>query len=334
MLGMSESFVFQSLDQSAGISKQIQAIVGNKVPMKRITTELDDVFTRMYNQYKHVVTERAIAAFRKGEILICYSEDPSFNLPVCVPFFKYAKDGKVRVVINVSNYLKKSKIPNTTDQFYYEMKPTQLYTLLVSAYLYLDVFTPKGTVSPEAARIMSSLWSAMALKPLNKYLALKSNQDKYLFYRYCFAKFFCIYYLDIPEVAASEIALSASAKGAATHNPFIMEFESLNTDGKLYTDYGTFMHWILAPKFTAIKSGKLITKAGTADVITPSLYMKLFIDTYDFINIGCLISAPYFMFTLIGTYNKAFFGGDRAMEDIVFNENKNFVAKLMLQFTK
>ena len=331
---MSESFVFQSLDQSSGISKQIQAIVGNKVTMKRITSELDDVMTKTYNQYKNVITERAVAAFRKGQILICYSEDPKFSLPVCTPFFKYAKDGKIRVVINVTNYLKKTKIPNTTDQFYYDMKPTQLYTLLVSAYLYLDTFTPNGTVSPEAARIMSALWSAMALKPLNKYLSLKYNQDKYLFYRYAFAKFFCVYYLQIPENVAGEIALSASAKGAATHNPFIMEFESLNTDGTLYTDYSKFMHWILSPKFTAIKSGKLVTKSGVSDVLTPSLYMKLFIDTFDFVNIGCLISVPYFMFTLIGTYNKAFFGGDRAMEDIVFTDNKNTVAKLMAQLAK
>lgn len=332
MLNMSESSVFQSLDQSAGISKQISAIVNNKIQMKRITTELDDVFTKMYNQYKNVATERAIGAFRDGRIMICYSEDPKFNLPVCVPFFKYAKDGKVRVVINVTNYLKKSKIPNTTDQFYYDMKPTQLYTLLVSAYLFLDVFTPNAVLSNNACKMLSSVWSNMALKPLTRYLALKNNRDKFLFYRYAFAKFFCVYYLGITDKVAAEIA--ESAVGLDTHNPFVIEFESLDTDGTLYTDYNKFMHWILSPKFTSIKSGKIVTKVGVSGEITPSLYLKLFIDTFDFINVGCLMSVPYFMFTLLGTSNKAFFGGDRAFEDVVFGDTKASVPKIVLELVK
>jgi hypothetical protein len=59
-----------------------------------------------------------------------------------------------------------------------------------------------------------------------------------------------------------------------------------------------------------------------ADSLNRSAYITKFIEMYGFASLCSLSAYPYFLFTIISSFNWSRICNDRSLEDIVFYDNK------------
>lgn len=310
------------IDKGDNISAKIFRIIGGQSGSVILNDKLKKEFETLQRVYKEQVVLSFIKAIKDGNIILIKSNSDN-NLPTCLPFVKFKKGGETKLVINLTNYLSEKKDSDTGD-ITYSIDIKQLYVLCLSGYIYYKLLDENVSLSPLIIQISSTIWSRMFNKVLIKTIGLNTNKERYEAFMYFGMRFFMKYYLDCPDVIVNNIS-ETYLKNGKTYLINYMESKIKDLNLNLYESFESFCHILFNNEVSNIKGIKV---NNVEDVMNRHFYMKRFIDMYGFASLLSLSSFPYFLFTIISSFNWSKICNDRSMEDVVFYDNKE-IPKLL-----
>ena len=317
-----ESDIFDYLNKDNVLQSRIFKILNNKSGALVINEKLKPDLDTIQKVYRETSTLMFLSAIKANQILLV--DIPlEYNLPECLPFIKHKKDGKKRIIINVSQYVNKRKDPETGD-IEYSMDVKKLYVLCLSGYIYLKLLYKDTVLPPDTIKYSAFIWARMFNKVLIKTIGLSTNKERYEAFMYFAIRFFMKYYLECPDIVVDNISSSYLKNGKS----YLIEFmetkiSDLNIDP--YESFSAFCSTLFNNEISNIKG---IRVNNINENINISFYIKKFIDMYNLSAAMSLSSYPFFLFTIIASYNWTGICNDRSMEDIVQYDKKE-VPKLL-----
>lgn len=319
------------------IDTKIAMTLGNKAEGTVILNRrLNQQMTVLRATFKETIVRKVCDAVDNGEIILYYTS-PNYNLPTCMPFYKYNKGGKVKVNVNLTNYLTITKNVETGADMY-SIDTKKLYSLLVSAYLYLKAFDKRASLPTQAIEISATIWAKMFCKVMANEVGLATNRERYEAFMYYAVRFFCAYYLECPPVVVDNISLTILKKrtakeanpiaGEDARGPMIHYIETqlaergININESLHTFLNTMFNY----EITGIRHSRISEKGKSLSI---TYFIQKWIRTYDYSSLFALGAYPYFIFVVLSAYSNAFIVNDRVLEDILSKNNPREVPTLM-----
>lgn len=319
MLTLTESDVFtRFLDKSNGVQANIMTVLGGKSGAVVLNNKLGNDLEIMLKVHKEPTTLAAVTAIKSGDIVLV-TIPLNVNIPECIPLIKHKKNGRPRVLINLSRYIVESK-DSDTGEIDYSIDVQKLYSLCVPGYMYLRMFDKDCVLSAQTMKSSAIIWARMFNKVLIKTIGLSTNKERYDAFMYFAIKFFLSYYVEAPSVVVESIAESTMV-GEKSYLIDIMEAKIAELKVNPYESFTTFCTVLFNNEISNIKG---IRVNNIEENINMSFYMKRFIDMYNMSAVGSLISFPYFIFTVFSSYNWAGIVNDRSMEDVVQYDKKEY----------
>lgn len=322
-----DSDIFEYFDKGSVIQNRIFKILASKSGAIILNNKLEEDIRSMRKIFKESVVVKVIAALNSGDMLLVQIP-PEFNLPEGLPFIKHKKDGKERMIINVTKYVVETK-DRDTGEIEYSIDIKKLYSLCVPGYLYLTLFDSSYTPSPDAMKSCAIVWSGMFNKVLIRTIGLTTNKERYEAFMYFGIKFFLKYFLDQTDTVVDKIADSYLMNGKG----YLIEYMESKIDVlglKPYESFTNFCHTLFNNEVSNIKG---IRVNNVEENMNVSFYLKKFIDMYNMSAIMALASFPLFIFTVFSAFNWSNIVNDRSFEELVYS-NKKEVPKIMISFYK
>lgn len=322
-----ETDIFDYLNKGNHLQSRIFKILDSKSGAIVLNEKLKPDLDTIMKVYKEPSTLMFMKAIRNNDILLV--DIPlEFNLPECLPFIKYKKDGHDKLIINVTNYVSRKKDTETGD-VEYKIDIKKLYSLCLSGYLYLALLTKNVALPPDTIKNSALIWARMFNKVLNKTIALSTNKERYEAFTYFAMRFFMTYYLECPEVVVDNISNSYLKNGKGYLIDF-METKINDLDLKPYESFSNFCEVLFNNEVSNLKG---IRVNNINENINLSFYIKRFIDMYNLSAVMSLSSYPFFLFAIISSFNWSGICNDRSMEDIIQYDKKE-VPKLLNSLIK
>ncbi len=322
-----ESDIFEYLDKGNVLQNKIHRILAGKSGSLILNPKLEGDIKSMVKVYKDPTTLKAANAVRSGEIIL--AKIPiELNLPECLPYIKHRKNGKERIIINVSNYVIENK-DRDTGEVDYTIDVKKLYSLVIPGFLYLKSMHAKYTPSPEAIKISATIWARMFNKVLIRTIGLTTNQERYEAFMYFGMRFFMKYYLDIPDALVRDISEGYLSNGKGYLIDYMeTKIKDLNLDP--YESFTSFCSTLFNNEVSNMKGIRI---NNVEENINVSFYLKKFIDMYNMSAVMALSSYPFFIFTIFSAFHWSNICNDRALEDVVYNDKRE-MPKLMAALYK
>lgn len=331
MLKLKDSDIFKMSDKSSGYITKMAKILAGDPSVYILNFKLADQLTRIKRAYKDRAVLQAIDEINNGNLILFYTNNPELRLSTALPFFEYKKDGIKKVAINLSNYTNISNLGKDDENINIDLK--KLYCLIIPAFWLLKIFDEKTILTNKCMSATAYMWSSMFNKILIKAIGLSSNMDRLNAFRYFAMKFFLIYYLEVADRIAENIAIGFLP--ANSKNYLINKVETeVELDGiNMYQDFTTFCEVMFNNKYTGIRSLKGAKTLGASNDMNVSLYIKKYTQQYDFSTIMSLASFPYFAFVMFESYNWAYMANDKALED-VFRLDEKLTVGVFVELNK
>lgn len=181
--GLSESQIFQKLNDSSGITQRIEQIIKSGVIVEK------DFIEEQYNQIAKTrlspLVDKVLDAYNKGEIVLVYNKN--VHLTIALPFTVMKLKGKYRAVIFIADF---SGLTQDESGLNIEMK--KLYTIMEAALVGLRYYTnpEKFARSSVLAKIGAVVYTEMCLRIFNKEFALSLEKESYDMISYGLARFY------------------------------------------------------------------------------------------------------------------------------------------------
>lgn len=322
-----DSDIFKYFDKGDALQNKIFKILASKSGAIILNNKLEEDIKSMRKIYKDSITLKAINAINSGDMLLVQIPI-EFNLPEGLPFIKHKKDGKERMIVNVSKYVVENK-DRETGEVEYSIDIKKLYSLCVPGYLYLELFDASYTPSPDTMKSCAIIWSGMFNKVLVRTIGLTTNKERYEAFMYYGIKFFLKYYLNQSDIIVDKIADSYLINGKG----YLIEFMETKIESlqlKPYNSFTDFCHTLFNNEVSNIRGIRINNIDENMNV---SFYLKKFIDMYNMSAIMSLSSFPLFIFTIFAGFNWSNIVNDRSFEELVYS-NKKEVPKIMNSFYK
>ncbi len=323
-----ESEMFSSyLNKNNAIQNNIMGILSGSVNVTYLNSGLSESIYFMRKMFKDSITNDCVAAIESGQMSLVLLPLNN-NIPECIPFIVYAKNGNNRVIVNLTRFLD-IKEDKTTKKKEYSIDPTKLFCLVSSAYLAMTLFT-KEVVSSSILSGAAIYWAEMFTKVLNRAIGLNTNRDRYDAFKYFAIRFFLTYFCNANKDLVESVSLSY-----INNNKSDLLLNMENTIKERGIDinesFTTFCRTLFDNSISLIK-GVRVNKID--ENINVSFFVKRFIDMYNFAAFGSLVSLPYHIYTLICARYASGIVNDRSLEDILKNEKTKDASKLFVQLFK
>lgn len=314
MRKLKDSDMFEITNKSSNFTPKMAKILAGDASVQILNLKLTDHLNRLKRAYKDKATIAAIDEIMNGNLILFYTANPELRLSTALPFFEYKKSGVKKVAINLSNYTSISNAGKENEEIDIDLK--KLYCLIIPALYLLRVLDEKTVLPTIVASSCAYMWSTMFNKILIKAIGLSSNTDRLNAFRYFAMKFFMVYYLDIPEALAENSAISFLPNKSKNYLINKVESETELDGVNIYGSFASFCGVLFNNKYTGIRNIKGSKGIGAADSMNVSLYIKKFVNQYDFSSILSLAAFPYFIFIMFEAYNWAYMCNDKALEDV------------------
>ena len=101
--------IFRAFDNSgAHLSARMKALITDNKTSVILNEALEEsTLTRFGTNFKDPIALKALLAVRNGD-LVLFAAKPEYNLPECIPFFRYTFKGKAKVAVNMTNIVSTS----------------------------------------------------------------------------------------------------------------------------------------------------------------------------------------------------------------------------------
>lgn len=313
-VALTQTDVFQYFEQSgARLSDRIRALVTSNVSVILNEKLEETTLTRFGQSFKEPVALKALIAVRDGRLVLYYAK-PEYNLPECMPFFRYTHNGKTKVAVNLTNITQVEGDPNDVNSLIYTVDDMRkLYAMLVAAYINLMV--PDPTKFPiRTIEFGAMMWARMFCKVLNRTIGLSTNKERYEAYFYFAARFFMKYLIGVPDntVDSSSAALLKNGK-----SPLILMIEEKSQAAgiNMYENLTTFCNTLFNNDFSNIKGMRMVM-ANPGEKLNFTFFIRRFIDTYHQSAIMSLASVHYFTWMVLCVQKKAYMLNIKMLGDV------------------
>lgn len=328
-LPLTETDVFQSYEKSgANLSPRMKALVTNPQAAVVVNEKLEEAtLSRFAMSFKEPIALKALMAVRTGEIVLFVAK-PEFNLPECIPFFRYVSKGNTpKVAVNLTNIciIDQGRTPAETTYMVDDMR--KLYAMLVSAYLQLRLPDP-ANYPIKAIEFGAMMWARMFCKVLNRTIGLATNKERYEAYFYFAARFYLTYLIGAPEATVNSISIALLKNG--TKSPLITMIEDRVGAEKInmYANFTTFCSILFNNDLSGAKGMRMMA-ANPNEKLNVSFFIKRFVDTYNQAAIMSLASAQYFTWMIVCCIKKAYMCNIKMLSDVVeTTEGTRYLAAL------
>jgi hypothetical protein len=310
------SDIFDYLNKDDHLKDKITKVLGSMSGAIILNNNIKKELDMLQRLYKEQSVIAIIKEIRENNILLV-KIPVAYKFPTCLPFIKYKKEGKPKLVINLTDYIKEKKDMDT-NEVEYSIDIKQLYVLCLSGFIYYKLLEENVTLPPDVIKTSSIIWSRMFNKVLIKTIGLNTNKERYEAFMYFGMRFFMKYYLDSPDVVIENIS-NSYLKNGKTYLISHMEekIKYLNVD--INESFDKFCHTLFNNEVSNIKGIKV---NNVADALNRQSYLAKFIEMYGFASLCSLGSYPYFLFVIISSFNWSKICADRSLEDIVFYDSK------------
>ena len=329
-----ETDVFQYYEKSgARMSERMKALIMNPNAATVFNEKLEEsTLGRFGITFKEPVALKALVAVRNGDIVLFVAK-PEFNLPECMPFFRYTAKGKTKVAVNLTNICTIEEDPNDPSNTSYIVDDMRkLYAVLVSAYINLKIPDP-ANFPIKSIEYGSMMWARMFCKVLNRTIGLSTNRERYEAYFYFAARFFMTYMIGAPESTIDSIS-TAMLKGG-TKTPLIMMIEEKVANQKINMnqDFTTFCTVLFNNDISGIKGLRMVS-ANPHEKLNTSFYMRRFVETYNQSSVMSLASVHYFTWMVMCAQKKAYMMNIKMLGDVFDGvEGAKYLAALCAEAT-
>lgn len=180
---LSESLMFQKLNDSSSITKRIADIIRTGSVVERSFIE------EQYNQISKTrlspLVDKVLTAYDHDDIVLIYNKN--VHLTAALPFVVMQFKGKFRALIFIADF---SSLTKDGTALNIEMK--KLYTLMEAALIGLRYYTkPEPFQSSSViAKLTAAVYAEMGLRILNKEFALTLEKNAYDMVSYSLARFY------------------------------------------------------------------------------------------------------------------------------------------------
>lgn len=315
--------VYKDFDRGGlTMTNKIKCIVGKPKESCIIVNEmLAESLDQLRRSIKEAIVLKVLDSVAKGE-LVLFVAKPEYNLPTCLPFFRYtnAKTGEVKVAVNMTNVVtevtgKTSTGEGTGEVVGYELNDVNItYTMLVSAYIQLKCVDPfeLGTKFMTHAAV---LWARMFNKILVKTIGLASSKERYNAYFYFAVRFFLTNLVGAPEKLVDSISLATLKERQKSTLIVSMEDKIKDLGINMYADFTTFCQTLFNNEVSNIRAMR-VTTMNPNETINVSFYCRKFIDSYHQGAILALCNPFYFIWMVVAVEMKARLFNIKMCEDI------------------
>ena len=330
-VALTNTDVFQFFEKSgARISDHIKAIVTQPNAAVILNEKLEDTtLNRFAQNFKEPTALKALIAIRSGELVLFYAK-PEYNLPDCIPFFRYSLKGKSKVAVNLTNITQVSGDPNDPASLTYTVDDMRkFYAMVVAAYINLRV--PDPVQFPiKALEYGAMMWARMFCKVLNRTIGLSTNKDRYEAYFYFASRFFMSYLVGVDDDTADKMAQVTLRDGKT---PLIQMIEEKSSEAgiHMYSDFTSFCSALFNNDVSNIKGLRMVN-ANPGEKLNVSFFIRRFIDTYHQASIMSLASIHYFTWMVIAVQKKAYMMNIKMLGDVFdVTEGSRYLAGVYTQ---
>lgn len=297
--------IFRAFDNSgANLSGRMKALVTDNRTSVILNEALEETtLTRFGTNFKDPIALKALLAVRNGE-LVLFTAKPEYNLPECIPFFRYTFKGQAKVAVNLTNIVSTTGSGVEGNISYMVEDLRKLYAMLVAAYLQLKI--PEPSDYPiKAIEFGSMMWARMFCKVLNRTIGLSTNKERYEAYFYFAVRFFLITLIGAPETAVANISKTVLRSGTKTPIILMIEEQVEKQKINMYLDFTTFCNVLFNNDISGIKGMRMLS-ANPNEKLNVSFYLRRFVDSYNQGAIMSLASVHYFTWMVICCVKKAY----------------------------
>lgn len=325
-IALTKTDIFQYFEKSgARMEDRIKALVTNSNASIILNEALEETtLTRFGQNFKEPIALKALVAVRNGSLVLFYAK-PEYNLPECMPFFRYTMGGKTKVAINLTNITQVSGDQNDPNSLVYTVDDMRkLYAMLVAGYINLMIPNPEK-FPIKSIEYGAMMWARMFCKVLNRTIGLSTNKERYEAYFYFAARFFMKYLIGVPDdtVDSASDALLKNGK-----SPLIIMIEEKCKDANInmYADFTSFCATLFNNDVSNIKGLRMVS-ANPGERLNVSFFIRRFIDTYHQGAIMALASVHYFTWMVISVQKKAYLLNIKMLGDVFdANEGNKYLA--------
>lgn len=320
MKSITATDIYRRFESTYQINAHLKSVIGGSGT--RITTELASDILAMERSYKDILTVKACKALTNGDIILVYG-DPSQMLPPFMPFVKTIKNNREVVICDLSMTSFMMRQNKNTGETSYSMDIRQLNSIVVSAYIFLNL-RPNSIIPPDITKNMAMSWARMFCKVLNQFMGLNTNPDRYNAFMYFAMKYFMIYILEIKEASADMYVSQMSKDGKSS---FVRQMEEAIAARDLhpYNSFEDFCNTLFDHDISSISSARTMGDLNMAS------YLKVFTRVYGLNSVFSLAAFPYFMYVYISVNNANRGFNRRVFEDVMVNPRT--YTKCMKDFT-
>ena len=328
-LPLTETDVFQSYEKAgANLGPRMKALITNPQAAVVVNEKLEEAtLSRFAISFKEPIALKALMAVRTGE-LVLFVARPEFNLPECIPYFRYVSKGKTpKVAVNLTNICIVDQGSTSAETTYMVEDMRKLYAMLVSAYLQLRLPDPVN-YPIKAIEFGAMMWARMFCKVLNRTIGLATNKERYEAYFYFAARFYLEYLIGAPSATINSISTALLKNG--TKSPLITMIEDRISAEKINmnANFTTFCSVLFNNDLSGAK-GMRMAAANPNEKLNVSFFIKRFVDTYNQAAIMSLASAQYFTWMIVCCMKKAFMCNIKMLSDVVEStEGARYLAAL------
>lgn len=308
-------------------AKKITATLKNPNTIAILNEELSTELDLIKRIYKDHITVEMIAAVKRGDIIIYYTDEKQLMLPIYMPFVKIKTPKGFKIRVDISNFTTVQR-DRDSDQKSYSVNEKKLYAILISAYLSLTTFTNSSVLHPDIMGISASIWADLFCNILNKATSISKNKEAYLAIKYLAMKFFLIYILEVNEAIAIKVIESVMG---TEKNIFLTDIENKiqAMDINPYTSLSEFCKTIFNYEITRIQALRSTNKKA---IINVSSFVSKYGLTYGQSTLLGLGSYSYFIYAVISAYTWSGLCNSTAMQDIIFTKENNTKRLISLLF--
>jgi hypothetical protein len=315
-VSLTETDVFQYYETSgARMSARMKALITNPNAATVVNEKLEmTTLGRFGTTFKEPIALKALIAVRNGD-LVLFVAKPEYNLPECMPYFRYTMKGHSKVAVNLTNICTIEEDPEDPTNTSYQVDDMRkLYAVLVGAYLNLKIPDP-ATYPVKSIEYGAMMWARMFCKVLNRTIGLSTNRDRYEAYFYFAARFYLSYLIGAPEATVDSISLALLKGGVKSPLISMIEEKVASESINMNESFTTFCQTLFNNDISGVKGMRMVS-ANPNEKLNASFFLRRFVDTYNQSAIMSLASAQYFTWMVICTQKKAYMCNIKMLGDV------------------
>lgn len=292
-----------------------------------ITNELDYELRTIEKSsaYKDPLTIKTLEAVREGRIIPFVAKDPKTAMPIYMPFITFNKTNEgPRIAVDLTQ-MTGVTFGDIGVIEKIDINTAKLYTMLTSAYIYLEYGAKTSVITPTLTELTANVWSRIITRILDNKLALATNRERKEAIMYFAKKYFVINIIQAPPSMDFEKTFSGGKKSR-----LVDEIEQILRDREIniYADFKTFIENMLSAEITGLNSAR-------ANLNRDQMGMMFFINNYiTFYGAPAgfsMAAFPYFVWMLISANSRGWiFNNEKVIQEL----SKMEMPKIMAEFYK